>query len=147
MNITGKLIEDQSGILDVIELDQKYFPRPWSKGDWENLDLSQHLLFKWSIHEQIHGFALFGAVQGDDTAHLFKFLISPGFQGQGVASEFWAKILHRLTERGLKQIYLEVEAGNKRAIGFYQKSGLTYLRTVKSYYSNGSDGLIFLMTL
>lgn len=146
MNITGK-IQIESPSEDVIDMDQHFFPNPWDKAHWNNLDLKLNQLFTWRNDSKLIGLALFGIVPGDDVAHLYKIVISPKYRGQGVAAEFWLEITHKLLTIGIKSIYLEVESDNSRAIKFYEKLGFVILRKAKNFYSNGADALIMSITL
>lgn len=148
MNTTGNFQELslQSDLNDIALMDQNFFPHPWKLSDWMELDFGKHLLFSWKS-DNLEAFALFGLVPGDDTAHLYKIQIDPALQGKGVSLPFWSAILENLRQRAVKNIYLEVESSNDRAIGFYKKVGFTCLRRVKGYYSNGSDGLMLQITL
>lgn len=93
------------------------------------------------------GLALFGIVDGDDTAHLLKVLLLESSRGSGAAQEFWIGIAKDLRVKGLKSVYLEVEAANLRAKSFYEKVGFQLLRVTKQYYSNGEAALIMSLTL
>ena len=146
MNTTGNLtqLSKMSDLSDVIKMDQQFFPNPWTLDQWQELNFDRHLLFTWKGNK---GFALFGFLPGDDVAHLYKILIRPDQQGKGESQEFWSNILPQLQLMQAKSIYLEVEATNLRAIGFYQKASFKTLRKVKSYYSDGSDALMMSLTL
>jgi ribosomal-protein-alanine N-acetyltransferase len=149
MNTTGKIQELTSRDNfweEVMELDQKYFPRPWKKNDWESLDLSQHGLWVITDQNQAIGFALFSTPQ-DETAHLLKILIIPEHRGSGRAQLFWKHISEALRSRGFLRVYLEVEESNARAMRLYQKLGFHLLRRVKSYYSDGETGVMMQLTL
>lgn len=147
MSITGKLAREFDHSTEVIDLDQAFFPNPWTTEQWLSTPLDQHLLFTWRTSERVIGYALLQAISSDDLAHLLKILLIPDCRGQGEAKTFWNKILEELTGLGLKNIYLEVEASNASAIRFYEKCGLQLLRRNKAYYSNGEDALIMSMTL
>ncbi len=150
MNTTGKFLP--LGPLDlnwplILQLDQMYFPRPWSSNDWELLDFSHHHLLSWELEGQTVGFALISFLSGDDTAHLLKICLVPGQRARGIAQDFWSEITHWLKGSGIEKVFLEVEEPNVRAIGFYQKVGFRELRRVKGYYSDGVNGLMMSLTL
>ena len=141
MNTTGKI--SQVFISEeIVDLDNSYFPNPWSDEQWRSLDPSQNVLLEWRNGEKLLGFALFGAIPGDDLAHLFKILILPEYQGSGEAMAFWKELTQFLKTKGLERVYLEVEASNLRAQKFYEKVGFRLLRKNKGYYSNGEDALM-----
>lgn len=150
MSITGRLLSLTPGDEhwgEVLEMDQHYFPRPWSRPQWEDMDFSQNALLVWEEGERPMGFALFFHLPLDPTAHLLKILMDPKERGQGKTVLFWRELSAVLKERGAKDVYLEVEEGNGRAIAYYQKIGFTKLRELKSYYSDGSNAVSMSLTL
>lgn len=150
MNTTGKLREvnlAEPGREQVILLDHQHFPNPWTEQQWQDLNPDQNLLLEWRPAEHCQGFALFGAVPGDNTVHLYKILLHPDYRGTGMAQDFWKAICLFLQSKGIISVYLEVEANNHRAVSFYEKVGFTLLRKNKGYYSNGQDALIMELTL
>lgn len=150
MNTTGKLLRLNPGHLDfpkIFDLDQTQFPRPWSVKDWQDLNWNHHLLFGWLIENQPVGFALFSFIPGDDSAHLLKICIQTNLRGLGTSQAFWESCQNNLKTIGIKSIFLEVEAHNQRAIGFYKKLSFQTLRTNKGYYSDGADAVTMQMTL
>jgi [ribosomal protein S18]-alanine N-acetyltransferase len=132
MNISG----------ETFELDQKHFPRPWTQAQWDSADPNHHLLIEGSGR-----FALFALVHGDDTAHLLKIVLSPDLRGSGEAQVFWDELVETLKARGATKVFLEVESTNLRAQGFYRKLGFQKLREVKGFYSDGTDGVLEMLTL
>ncbi len=150
MNTTGKLrsIDLAGSALDeVISMDHQYFPNPWTEQQWRDLNPALNLLLVWQPQDKCQGFALFGAVPGDNSAHLYKILLHPDCRGTGMAQEFWQASCLFLKANGIISVYLEVEADNAPAITFYQKVGYKLLRKSKGYYSNGQDALIMELTL
>ncbi|MFP5386311.1 MAG: GNAT family N-acetyltransferase [Bacteriovoracia bacterium] len=146
MNITGNFqLEEASA--DVLQLDQDFFPHPWTSAQWEGLNWKTHSLYTWRERSLLVAFALFGTLPGDDAAHLYKILVLPERRGDGTAHKFWNQIARSLKDSGFFSIYLEVEASNDRAIAFYQKAGFTILRRNLGYYSNGEDALMMSATL
>lgn len=149
MSTTGNFFElgpSDDKFPRVVELDARQFPRPWSRNDWQDLNWSHHVLLGMGENE-LEGFALFGLVPGDDTAHLLKVCLKRDLRGTGKAEAFWHNCLGHLGPKAIKSVYLEVEASNKRAIGFYQKLGFLTLRVIKAYYSDGEDALTMLVML
>ena len=147
MNTTGKLKRITSISKAVMELDRDFFPNPWSEIQWKELNFDHHYLWVWENAGEVLAFALFSVVPGDDTAHLYKILIAPDHRGSGMSLEFWSSLSDELKLARISNVYLEVEATNDRAAHFYKKLGFVCLRRVKSFYSNGSDGLILQLTL
>jgi ribosomal-protein-alanine N-acetyltransferase len=146
MNITGRLtLEKVSN--EIINLDQTFFPTPWTIKEWEELHPDSHSLYGWKIQDRLAGFALFWTLEGDGAAHLLKILLLENDRGKNNSLEFWSALESSLKARGFSSVYLEVEVKNLRAQGFYQKVGFRLLRRIKGYYSNGDDALTMSLTL
>ncbi len=150
MNISGKLFRLNPGHEDfgsVLDLDQTQFPRPWSQQGWLDLNWDHHILLGLKLENRLVGMALFGLVPGDETAHLLKICVESRLRGKGVSTAFWEDCREFLRLQGVAAAYLEVESTNQRAIGFYQKLGFETLRTIKGYYSDGTDAMTMQMTI
>lgn len=146
MNITGNISEEKVSD-EVINLDQTYFPTPWTTKQWQDLNLENHTLFGWRVGGKLTGIALLATIPGDDTAHLLKILLLHNSRGTGASLSFWAAIIQELRRKGMKSVYLEVETTNQRAEAFYKKVGFKLLRVQKGFYSGGEDALIMNLTL
>ncbi len=149
MNTSGKLFRLNPGHAEfghVLDLDQTQFPRPWSQHDWIGLNWDHHILLGWKPADQLEGMALFGLAPGDETAHLLKICVESKLRGTGAAANFWKSCQEFLRLQGVTGVYLEVESSNQRAIGFYRKLGFATLRTIKGYYSDGTDAMTMQMT-
>lgn len=149
MNTTGKFFKiwkEDKAWEKVISWDLEHFPKPWKKESWESLEEQHHQLFICKSNDEPVAFALFNLVKSDDTAHLLKIFVLPDFRGGAITVHFWQYLVDYYKNQ-CKQIYLEVEGDNLKAIRFYQKHGFQHLRTIKAYYSNGSDALIMTLTL
>lgn len=150
MNTTGNIKLSGPGDVDweqIQQLDFLYFPRPWTSSDWSTLNMDHHQLLAWRQDGRLQGFALFGWVKGDDTAHLLKICLFPAKRGQGQGQAFWKELLPHLKSQGIMKVFLEVEESNLIAVAFYLKVGFETLRTVKAFYSDGTNGLMMIMTL
>jgi ribosomal-protein-alanine N-acetyltransferase len=150
MNTSGKVLRlnpEHADFGRVLDLDQTQFPRPWLRQDWLDLNWDHHILLGQKPEDQLVGMALFGLVPGDETAHLLKICVESKLRGTGCSTDFWASCQESLRLQGVAAVYLEVESTNQRAIGFYQKLGFETLRTIKGYYSDGTDAMTMQMTI
>jgi ribosomal-protein-alanine N-acetyltransferase len=149
MNISGSfqtLNLGQDDISSIVEMDQNYFPKPWSAEEWTELNPQHYSLYMW-CDKKVKAFALFHRVDLDETIHLLKICLSPEFRGNGLSQRFWVRIVQEMRSLGAKTCYLEVEKSNQRAIGFYQKVGFEILREIRGYYSDGSSAVTMQVTL
>lgn len=145
MSTTGKLSQE-SFSQEILELDQKDFPEPWSKEQWLGTDWHHHRLYTWR-NPDLSAFAFFGHLTGDDTAHLYKIVVREELRKSGIAHAFWKETSSKLKESGIRQVYLEVNTKNLPAIRFYEKEGFRTLQTKKGFYSDGEDAFIMILTL
>lgn len=150
MNTTGNFLvlnSSSADFLQILDLDVRDFPRPWSKDDWLALNWDHHVLYGFKSGNDLTAFALFGRVPGDDVAHLLKICVAQNLRGSGLTQEFWKSCTDKLKLQNVKSIYLEVESRNQRAVLFYEKCGFLLLRKIKGYYSDGTDALTMEMTI
>lgn len=145
MRTTGSVVVLGSSDPRAIELDQKYFPIPWPQEAWIEADPHRHL-YGYQVDGELYGLCLIHHVTRDETLHLLKIVLDPAFRGQGHAVDFWQKLTPEFKKLG-KKVFLEVESSNLVALQFYRKIGFQQLRFMKSYYSNGSDGISMEITL
>ena len=150
MNTIGNFWELDSSSPDfpqILALDLKDFPRPWSEADWRALNWDHHLLYAFQVGGVFQTYALFGRVPGDDVAHLLKVCVAQDLRGSGLTQQFWKSCTDKLKLQNVKSIFLEVESPNQRAVRFYEKCGFLLLRKIKAYYSDGTDALTMEMTI
>lgn len=146
MNITGKISSERVSN-EIIRLDQTFFPTPWTDRQWQDLAHETHTLLCWREGEVLKGFCLLWTLEGDNVAHLLKILLLEETRGTESSTKFWGGICDDLKKKGFQSVYLEVEAGNRRAQAFYEKVGFKAVRRNKAYYSSGEDALIMTLTL
>ena len=61
-----------------------------------------------------------------DTAAIEVFAVDPDYQGQGIGTKLFSKLINELEEGGVKSMHLLVHPGNTPAIDFYEHFGFKY---------------------
>lgn len=120
----------------IFELDNKYFPTPWSQEKWIELfttNPGDHLLGVALLGESLLGFILFGT-SNPDSAHLYKILVDPNERKKDLGSELIRRASSLLKKRHFKTSFLEVEESNSNALSLYRKHGYKVLVTKKDFY-------------
>ena len=93
----------------------------------------------------------FVAMKGVDEAHLLNITVAPAHQRQG-----WAMVLLQALDlwargQGAGWLWLEVRAGNRRAIEVYEAHGFQHVGLRKAYYPAGrterEDALVMSLKL
>ncbi len=139
MNVSRLLNMSNDTLLRIISLDHQFFPNPWSRKDWEDLDLESYQLYLIEFEKKICGFALFSVSQFDNQAHLLKILVEPEKRGSGLAKNALMHCFESLKLKMVRSIYLEVATNNANAMGLYLSLGFEKLVLKKRFYSNGED--------
>lgn len=128
------------------ELDQKYFPNPWTLENWDKLlnHSTQDIYLSHALSDQgqVVAFILYLLNPTDHFAHLVKILSVPDIQRQGLALEILRRSEEELRQLKMNHFFLEVEANNAAAIGLYQKCGYRRIHTQRDFYGTGRDALI-----
>lgn len=75
----------------------------------------------------------------DKSIRIYSLCILPAFRGKGIGSIYLKNRL--LTFQSQSEVTLEVRAGNRGAIRFYESLGFLCERRIPAYYTDGEDGL------
>ncbi|EYC50014.1 alanine acetyltransferase [Hylemonella gracilis str. Niagara R] len=127
----------------VLHIEQRAYSHPWTRGHFlDGLRAGHHmrvLVAGEAGEETVLGYYV--AMQGVAEAHLLNITVAPQHQGQG-----WARLMLdalALWARGvpaqppLEMLWLEVRAGNQRAIHVYEAQGYRRVGLRKDYYPDG----------
>lgn len=125
------------------ELDQAFFPTPWSKDSWEKLfNEHERLLVTLKANEITIGFCLFDLNAVDSFAHLLKIVIHPELRNKGYSKKLLNEALLNLEKKGFTQFFLEVEESNLAAQKLYKSSGFKIIHRKKDFYGENRAALI-----
>lgn len=126
----------------------------WSKNDYLNELDRKDSIFKIAQNAdgKIVGFALVRLLIGNsnflensfDSSEILNIAVRDSFQKQGIGQKIFDEILKSLTEKNIKEIWLEVRELNAKAIAFYEKNGFIKQFVRKNYYSNPSENALIL---
>ena len=75
----------------------------------------------------------------EDTADILNIGIDTDFKRQGYGTGLINHLIEELRKRNISEILLEVRAGNKSAIQFYNKQGFEKISVRKNYYMKNSN--------
>lgn len=75
-----------------------------------------------------------------DTAEIVTLATRPAAQGQGLARALLDALLARYTAFGLDKVFLEVMAGNAKALSLYRRAGFNKVGERKNYYKDIRTG-------
>ncbi|MGP5607628.1 ribosomal protein S18-alanine N-acetyltransferase [Arthrobacter rhombi] len=73
--------------------------------------------------------------------------VLPAYEGRGIGATLLRGLIFEATERGAKDVLLEVRADNPRAQGLYEHLGFEHIHTRRGYYPGGVDARIMKLGL
>ena len=118
---------------------------PWSVGQFKEeiagLGTSRHYILALNSGSII-GYAGMMLVAPGLPADLLTIAVLPDFRRQGIAQAMLTELEAWAKERGAKEVILEVDTKNARAISLYEFWRYEKISTRKNYYALGVDALI-----
>lgn len=92
-------------------------------------------------HHSIVGFII-GAKTSVNTARIIMLGVSDKYRRKNIGSELLNNFLKEISDQNIKNVELEVNVKNDKAILFYQKHGFNIINTVPKFYQNGESAYI-----
>ena len=120
----------------VAALEQQLFSHPWNLSRFETALQAGYLILGCEVEQQLVGYVVIS--HGGGVADLLTIGIDPGVQGAGEAQRLLKTAIETLRRFEVEELLLEVRASNKRAIGFYLKTGFEQVGVRKHYYPSSS---------
>lgn len=94
--------------------------------------------------DKVIGYVLTLFRKNSDKCRIYSLCVHPDYSGQGLAGLIMGGKLDVLRSLGkFKLARLEVKISNLTAIKIYERLGFTYTKTIKEFYSDGEDALIY----
>ena len=82
-----------------------------------------------------------------DECDLDKIAVKNEHRHKGIGKLLMDEMLRDLIKRGVKKVYLEVDAENKHAISLYEKLNFEKIDKRTNYYSNGHNAIVYVLNL
>ena len=112
------------------------FRHGWSESEFERLlaepNTVCHVARGSGGTGPVIGFALSRLI--DHEGEILMVAVSPNEQGRGLARQLLSRHLGRLAARGAKQVFLEVDEGNRPALALYARAGFAEVGRRPRYY-------------
>jgi|APSaa5957512622_1039677.scaffolds.fasta_scaffold25411_2 [ribosomal protein S18]-alanine N-acetyltransferase len=121
-------------IRQILEIEERTFPHPWTLADFEWLSQDELglNLGLWR-HESLVGYAI-GTVEPTGF-HLASLAVDPLYQRQGWGSRLLGAALTRATHRECRSCRLEVRCSNRAALRMYEKFGFAVDGVRRRFYT------------
>jgi [ribosomal protein S18]-alanine N-acetyltransferase len=134
---------EEEDLDQILSIEQKSFVEPWSRKLFlETLafSLSRNYVLE-TASKKILGYANFYVVQHE--AHMLNIAVHPEWRKQGLAATLLGHTIRDLSDRGVREFFLEVREGNGDAISLYRKFGFDFIGRRKKYYvETNEDALV-----
>jgi [ribosomal protein S18]-alanine N-acetyltransferase len=112
------------------------FRHGWSESEFERLLAEPNTLCHIARGSggtgAIIGFALSRLIEYE--AEILMVAVAPSDQGHGLARRLLSRHLARLAARGARQVFLEVDEGNRAALSLYARAGFAEVGRRPRYY-------------
>ena len=117
----------------VLAIEKTAYSHPWTSGNFHDALKSgywAHVLL--DQQQELLGYVV--AMPGVEETHLLNLTVAPNYQRQGYARTLLDRLSVRSVERGAKTLWLEVRAGNHRALSVYEAHGFERVGARRHYY-------------
>lgn len=121
----------------VLRVEQQAYVHPWLHANF--CDALQYGYEAQLLMADDRLMGYFVAMKGVDEVHVLNITVAPAYQRQGWACVMLDALSIWARGQGADWLWLEVRAGNQRAIEVYQAWGFRRVGERKSYYP-GADG-------
>jgi [ribosomal protein S18]-alanine N-acetyltransferase len=120
----------------VLQIENAVYPHPWSSANFvDSMATGYQMQVLTTTDADILGY--FVAMKGFEEVHLLNITVAEKFQRQG-----WAKLMLDALAvwsrgQGAAWLWLEVRAGNERALQVYKAQGFQLVSVRQDYYPKG----------
>jgi ribosomal-protein-alanine N-acetyltransferase len=131
----------------VIEIELQSFSMPWSEATFRGLlRRSDADLFVAEMAGELVGYTVFWAVL--DQGELGNVSVAPEWRRRGIGHQLIDAVLARASDRGVREIYLEVRVSNEGAQLLYNRYGFRQVGRRRNYYLEPTeDALVMRLDL
>ena len=116
----------------VLAVEQRAYSHPWTEGNFRDaLRVGYEAQSLWA-GEELLGYYI--AMRGVDEVHLLNITVSPEHQGRGLGLLLLEALAAWTRAQGIGWLWLEVRAGNARALRLYESRGFRRVGLRRDYY-------------
>jgi len=119
-------------LTDIRVIEQTAYSHPWSDVNFTDALASGYHMPVWRTDTDILGYLV--AMRGADEVHLLNFTVAPAHQRRGLARQMLHYLISWSRAQDVHAIWLEVRAGNQRALDIYTACGFSRDGIRPGYY-------------
>jgi ribosomal-protein-alanine acetyltransferase len=87
------------------------------------------------------GIALIRHHKASVSGRVYSLAVDPANRGQGIGERLMREMVEQLRARGVRRLYLEVQASNAKAVALYERLGFKSIGELPDYYGDGKAGV------
>jgi len=133
----------------VLRIENEAYAHPWTEANFSDALGAGYQAQMLAAAGELLGY--FVAMKGVEEVHLLNITVTPQYQGQGWARLMLEALAIWARGEGALWLWLEVRAGNLRAIQVYEHHGFLRVGQRKAYYPAGlgkrEDAIVMSMRL
>lgn len=122
----------------VLAVEQRTHINPWNRDNFTDALQAGNQVQLLRAHGTLLGY--FVAMPGVQEAHLLNITVAPEYQGQGCARTMLNALALWARAQQAQCVWLEVRAGNTRALQVYEAHGYLRVGVRKAYYPTANGG-------
>ena len=131
-----------SDVPAVHAIEQAVFADPWATQDFRDCVTSDALFLVALASGKIEGYVI--ALDAADEGEILNLAVAPTGRRHGIGRALVEAMLRLLTERDVRQVYLEVRESNTPARALYAAQGFKDVGRRKQYYRRPVEDAIVL---
>lgn len=129
---------------EVLTIESQSFEFPWCEDDFIRCLRQRNCVGMVAEHnEQVVGFMIYELHKSK--LHILNFAVSNGWKRKSIGSQMVQKLIEKLSQKGRKQIMLEVRETNLIAQLFFKSQGFRATSILHNFYED-TDEEAYLMT-
>lgn len=134
----------QADLDAVMRIEPTIYSHPWTRGNFQDSLNSGYSAWVMESAGEILGYALVMLVL--DEAHLLNISVAKTYQGQGLGRFLLSHMIAVSTQHGATNLFLEVRASNRQALGLYEAMGFCEMGIRRNYYpaSQGREDAVLM---
>ena len=126
---------------DILRLERELFDEPYSE---ETLRRELKLPFSLNLVAKFNGKTVGYCLSWliSETCELHRIGVKRELQGKGIGRELLNALIQLASQKGAREILLEVSQRNEKALSFYRKFGFQKIAERENYYGKGDGALL-----
>lgn len=138
----SKCVFAENSDLDIlVEMEKEYFADSWSENSVK-LQIENKKVSVIKFGENILGYCIF--MVAADEGEILRIATLKNIRKAGLGKKLLTSVISEMKESGVKEVFLEVRAGNESAIALYKSIGFSEIGIRKGYYKdNNEDAKLF----